>query len=120
MQSYRLLLLDKHGRLLESWVIDGNDDREAIEAAEDEVRRCEYVEVWKGGRPVGIYARPLRRASPLQWLLGSWRNLRSSFDCLQAMEGRAMECGCDAHMLGSIDNQHRMQGRARWKHLMSS
>jgi hypothetical protein len=68
MQSYRLLLLDKQGRLLESWVIDGNEDREALEAAEDEVRRCEYVEIWKGGRPVGICARPLQQQSRLQRL----------------------------------------------------
>jgi hypothetical protein len=72
MQSYRLLLLDKHGRLLESWVIDGNEDREAIEAAEDEVRHCEYVEIWKGGRPVGICARPLQQLSRRQRLFRYW------------------------------------------------
>ena len=74
MQSYRLLLLDKHGRLLESWVIDGNEDREAIEAAEDEVRYCEYVEIWKGGRPVGVRARPLQQLSRLQRLFRYWRD----------------------------------------------
>jgi hypothetical protein len=74
MQSYRLLLLDKHGRLQESWVIDGNEDREAIEAAEDEVRHCEYVEIWKGGRPVAICARPLQKLSRLQRLFRYWRD----------------------------------------------
>ena len=77
MQSYRLLLLDKHGRLLESWAIDGNEDREAMEAAEDEVRRCEYVEIWKGGRPVGICARPLQQMSRLQRLFRCWRMRRA-------------------------------------------
>ena len=74
MQSYRLLFLDKHGRLLESWVLDSNEDREAIEAAEDEVRYCEYVEIWKGGRPVAICARPLQTLSRLQRLFRYWRD----------------------------------------------
>jgi hypothetical protein len=58
MRDYRLLLLDKNGRLLESIGLDCRGDCEAIAIAQDEVRRCEYVEVWRGGRPVCMYARP--------------------------------------------------------------
>jgi hypothetical protein len=80
MQSYRLLLLDKHGRLLESIVVNGHEDGDAMAAAEDEVRRCEYVEVWKGGRPLGICARPSPPLSHLQRLFRPWRMRRTDLD----------------------------------------
>jgi hypothetical protein len=73
MKSYRLLLLDRNGRVLESKCIACVEDQEAITAAESEVRRCEYVEVWNGGRPLCMCARPVKHRTNLEMLLRRWR-----------------------------------------------
>ena len=73
MRSYRLLLLDQNGLLLESKCIACMEDQEAITAAESEVRRCEYVEVWNVGRPLCMCARPMKQGASLEMLLRRWR-----------------------------------------------
>ncbi len=73
MRSYRLLLLDKNGLLVGKAAVNCREDGEAIAVAEREVQKCEYVEVWKGGRPVCICARALKREVRLSGLLRSWR-----------------------------------------------
>jgi hypothetical protein len=60
MRSYRLLLLDKTGRVVANLGIDFYEDREAMAIAVRKVRKCEYVEVWNGGRPVCVCAKPIR------------------------------------------------------------
>ncbi len=65
MRSYRLLLLDKSGLLVGNTSIDCLEEREAVAAAERNVHKCEYVEVWDGGRPVCICAKPLRHGFSL-------------------------------------------------------
>jgi hypothetical protein len=55
--SYRLLLLAKDGHLVGHTTINCLDDEEAIAVAKCEVRKCEYVEVWRGGRPVCMCAK---------------------------------------------------------------
>lgn len=79
MRSYRLLFLDKTGHLIGNKTIDCMEDREAIAIAEREVRRCEYVEVWNGGRPLCICARPLKQPSRLARFLRSQRRGRWPF-----------------------------------------
>jgi hypothetical protein len=59
--SYRLLLLAKDGHLVGHTTVHCLDDEEAIAVAECEVRKCEYVEVWRGGRPVCMCAKSLTR-----------------------------------------------------------
>jgi hypothetical protein len=73
MRNYRLLLLNQDGLLLESKCIACMEDQEAIEAANIEVRRCEYVEVWNGGRPLCMCARPVKQRASLETLLRRWR-----------------------------------------------
>jgi hypothetical protein len=58
MRSYRLLLLDKSGHLVGNKSINCGEDREAIAYSALELQGCEYVEVWNGGRPVCICAKP--------------------------------------------------------------
>jgi hypothetical protein len=58
VRSYRLLLLDKSGRLIGSKSVDCAGDKEAIALSELQLQRCEYVEVWNGGRPLCICAKP--------------------------------------------------------------
>jgi hypothetical protein len=62
MRSYRLLFLDKNGRLTGNTTVDCSDDQEAIAVAEWKVRKCEYIEVWDGGRPVCTCARSPKRS----------------------------------------------------------
>ena len=62
MRSYRLLYLDKNGRLSGNTTVDCLDDQEAITVAEWKVRKCEYIEVWDGGRPVCTCTRSLKRS----------------------------------------------------------
>jgi hypothetical protein len=73
MRSYRLLLLDKNGLLVGKAAVNCREDEEAIAVAEREVQKCEYVEVWKGGRPIRMCARSLKREVRLAALLRSWR-----------------------------------------------
>ena len=73
MRSYRLLLLDKNGHLVGKAAVNCREDEEAIAVAEREVQKCEYVEVWKGGRPIRMCARSLKREVRLAALLRSWR-----------------------------------------------
>jgi hypothetical protein len=73
MRNYRLLLLDQNGGLLESKCIACVEDQEAIAAAKSEMRRCEYVEVWNGGRPLCVCARPVKHRVNLETLLRRWR-----------------------------------------------
>jgi hypothetical protein len=63
MRSYRLIFLDKHGRLIANKSIDCMEDREAIatfeqEFAKPEMAKCDHVEIWNGGRPVCVCAKP--------------------------------------------------------------
>ena len=69
MRSYRLLLLDRTGLVVGTKSVDRQNDQAAIQAAEREVRRCEYVEIWAGGRPVCVCSRPLRPSFDLTKLL---------------------------------------------------
>jgi hypothetical protein len=63
MQSYRLMFLDKHGRLIANKSIDCMEDGEAIAAVEQEFTKpklanCDHVEIWNRGRPVCVCANP--------------------------------------------------------------
>jgi hypothetical protein len=62
--SYRLLLLAKNGHLVGHTTVNCLDDEEAIAVAKHKVRKCEYVEVWRGGRPVCMCARSLDSSPP--------------------------------------------------------
>lgn len=92
MRSYRLLLLSRCGVVVGTRCISCLEDREAIAAAEREARKCYYVEVWDGGRPVCICARPLAqgfslanlvRRCRLSWTRitgnGTWQTCRDRF-----------------------------------------
>jgi hypothetical protein len=46
VRSYRLLLLDKSGRVVGNRSVHCLQDREAVATAERELRKCEYVEIW--------------------------------------------------------------------------
>jgi hypothetical protein len=66
---YRLLLLDKKGRLVGSETHECLEDQQAVAIAERKARTCEYVEVWRGGRPVCMCARPMTpRFRPWEFL----------------------------------------------------
>jgi hypothetical protein len=107
MRSYRLLLLDQSGFLLESKSIACMEDQEAVTVAEAEVHKCEYVEVWNGGRPVCMCARPLKQRTSLAWqrffstgAFGSSQALRPDLyrnGSHQCQEGR--KSGMTARML---------------------
>jgi hypothetical protein len=63
MRSYRLVFLDRHGHVVTALSVDCMEDREAIAVAEQELAKrdlanCDLVEVWNGGRPVCVCARP--------------------------------------------------------------
>lgn len=73
MRSYRLLLLDRTGLVVGTRSIERQNDQAAIQAAEREVRRCEHVEIWAGGRPVCVCSRPLRPSFDLTEGLRRWR-----------------------------------------------
>ena len=64
--SYRLLLLAKNGHLVGHTTVNCLDDEEAIAVAKHKVRKCEYVEVWRGGRPVCMCARSLKLFASLE------------------------------------------------------
>jgi len=72
MRNYRLLLLDQDGHLVGRKCIACVDDQEAITAALSEVRTCEYVEVWNGGRPVYMCARTKKRRAKPGTLVHRW------------------------------------------------
>jgi hypothetical protein len=63
--SYRLLLLAKDGHLVGHTTVHCLDDEEAIAVAKCEVRNYEYVEVWRGGRPVCMCAKSMTREARL-------------------------------------------------------
>jgi hypothetical protein len=75
MHSYRLLLLDKGGLVVGHRNVDCSKDRDALAVADRELRKCEYVEVWDGGRPVCIRSKPLRTRSNRAKLLRCGRFL---------------------------------------------
>lgn len=58
VRSYRLLLLDKSGRLVGSKSINCGEDQEAVAVSQLELQRCEYVEIWNGGRPLCVCTKP--------------------------------------------------------------
>jgi hypothetical protein len=63
MRSYRLVFLDRYGHLVTTLSVDCMEDREAIAVAEQELAKrdlpyFDHVEVWNGGRPVCVCARP--------------------------------------------------------------
>jgi hypothetical protein len=61
MRSYRLFFLGRTGVLFKSVTLNCAEDREVIAIAERELRECEYVEIWNGGRPVCMCAGPLAK-----------------------------------------------------------
>jgi hypothetical protein len=89
VKTYRLLLLDKQGLLSGTETVECREDRDAIAVAERRARKCEYVEVWRGGRPVCMCAKPLApHFSPWE-LFRRWATGLGSISSRRAQRGNS-------------------------------